>query len=404
MDQAASGRPTAAAATADAAARWAPTWRLHRQYLDLPTGVRLAYADLPPGAVGAAGPEPAEADGTADRDGPTIVLLHGLTNDADSWADTAAELQALAPAVRLVIPDLRGHGASGLPADGSWRTDPVAALSMAEFAADVVALLDVLDIDAAMLVGHSMGSLVATTCALAHPDRVTNLVLASTTADARATPFLSDWLWVDVIENTWRRVLESRGVRWPEQAMALRPIDVDPDAVTWMQTYWNLYPFTPGRSTRELAQRSAHLPLATWVGATRAVLDADNREFLRTITTEVCALWATQDSFFRTADQQVMIDALHAAAQQSDTGFVWKQYGRRPLAADGLQTDDLGHNLTWDAPGQVAIDIAAIWRTGEPTGTWFHSDAPSRPHEIVAVPDAPVVRSGADSGTAPRRV
>lgn len=371
---------------------WTPTWRLTRRRTSLPTGVQLAYAELPPKAPETARATTAGSDAAAQHT-PTIVLLHGLTNDADAWAEAAEVLQRLLPDIRIVIPDLRGHGESGLPDDGRWHDDPVASMTMPELAADVVALMDALSIKHATIAGHSMGSLVATEVALAHPHRVRGTVLVSTTGDAAGTPFLSDWLRVDVIERTWRAALEARGVQWPSQAMALTPLDVDPNAVAWMQQYWNVYPFTPGRSTLEFAERAARLPLATWLGATQGILDTDRLAALPSLRPPVCALWATQDSFFRTDDQQALIGALREAVGEGGS-FVWKQYGHRPLAADGLQTDDLGHNLTWDAPAQVATDIAAFWRTGAPTDTWFQSGAPDEPHTIVEAPDAPVVSAG----------
>lgn len=392
MDQAQSETyPHGGGAAERGSAGWAPTWRLPRKWSRVAHDIELAYVDRAP--VDDASSESSTPTLLPTYPASAIVLLHGLTNDADSWADTAEHLTLLAPDARLIIPDLRGHGATGLPADGRWRRDPVGSLAIGESAADVVALLDTLGIESAMVVGHSMGSLVATVCARENPDRVTNLVLVSTTADARTTPFLSDWLRVDVVERMWRSRLTDRGVRWPDEAMAMRPIDIDPDAVAWMEKFWNYYPFTPGRPTTEVAQRAAHLPLATWVGATQAILDTDNRHALTDVGIDVCALWATQDSFFRHADQAELIDLLTTAARQHGSSFVWKQYGHRPLEGDGLQTDDLGHNLTWDAPEQVAVDIAAVWRDGVPTDTWFRSDAPSRPHDIVAVPGAPLVRA-----------
>lgn len=371
--------------TSDVSATWSPSWRLRRHRVALPTGATAAYADLPPIAGG------------QGRDAPVLVLLHGLTNDADSWADTAATLRRELPGTRVVIPDLRGHGQSDVPSDGNWRHAPDVEFAMSQLAADVTSLLDTLGVGAATLAGHSMGSLVALEAALAAPDRVEHLVLVSTTGDARQTPFLHDWLRADVIEGRWRSALEARGVTWLPDAMGLTPLDADPDAVSWMQSFWNLYPFTPDRPTRELAERAARLPLATWLGATQGILDHNRLADLRSLRTPVCALWATQDSFFREGDQRALTGALSRAADTAGGTFVWKQYGRRPLAPDGMQTDDLGHNLTWDAPEQVAIDMAAYLRGGAPTGTWFRSDAPEDPRLVVGDPvqAAPMASSGA---------
>ncbi|WP_050670384.1 alpha/beta fold hydrolase [Luteipulveratus halotolerans] len=98
-------------------------------------------------------------------DGPVVVLLHGLGGWHGEWARTAA---ALAPHVRVVAFDQRGHGLSSTrPSD----------LSRAAHADDVVAVLDALGVPAATLVGQSAGGHTALVTAAAHPERVDRLVL-----------------------------------------------------------------------------------------------------------------------------------------------------------------------------------------------------------------------------------
>lgn len=365
---------------------WLPSWQLPRGLVMLDTGVDLAYADLPP----VNSHRPGRALTAAH---PTLVLLHGYTNDADSWAATAATLRELLPGCRLVIPDLRGHGASALPRDGAWRSDPAGAFSMGEMASDIVALMDRLNLGPALVVGHSMGSLIAQAMAFTRPDLLSALILVSSTGDARGAPFLSDWLRDAVIAGQWRSSPAARRLIWPEQAMGASPLDLDPDAPAWMQQFWNNYPLTPGRSTREMAERAARLPLATWTGALDGILRHDGLAELERLTVPTFVMWATQDSFFRQVMQEPLIAAL-ATSSRRGGHFVWKQYGRRPLPEDGIQVDDLGHNLSWDAPTEVARDIAAFAVTGAPTTTWFRSDAPSDPYRIIAEPNgAPLVVS-----------
>jgi pimeloyl-ACP methyl ester carboxylesterase len=69
---------------------------------------------------------------------------------------------------------LRGHGDAGRPSSG-YRVE--------DFAGDVAAFLDAQGLEAAVLVGHSLGSLVAQRCAIDRPERVRGLVLAAFPAD-----------------------------------------------------------------------------------------------------------------------------------------------------------------------------------------------------------------------------
>jgi len=92
-------------------------------------------------------------------------LLHGWACDGSDWSWLAADLAA---DHRVIIPDHRGHG----------RSTPTAARFGAKvLAADAAALLERLSIDHAVVVGHSMGTLVASALAVERPDLVTALIL-----------------------------------------------------------------------------------------------------------------------------------------------------------------------------------------------------------------------------------
>jgi pimeloyl-ACP methyl ester carboxylesterase len=103
------------------------------------------------------------------------VLLHGLTGSADlTWTPSYGELSRSFSVVAL---DLRGHG-GGIPhAGGPYRLE--------DCADDVAALLETLDVGPAVVVGYSMGGVVAQLLWHRRPDLVAGLVLCSTAADFR---------------------------------------------------------------------------------------------------------------------------------------------------------------------------------------------------------------------------
>jgi pimeloyl-ACP methyl ester carboxylesterase len=95
-----------------------------------------------------------------------VVLIHGLTANHMTWALLGPHL---ANAGHFVIaPDLRGRGLSGKPPQG---------YGVAIHAADLLALLDALDIRQADIVGHSLGAVIGMYLAAVHPARVRELVL-----------------------------------------------------------------------------------------------------------------------------------------------------------------------------------------------------------------------------------
>jgi 3-oxoadipate enol-lactonase len=103
-------------------------------------------------------------------DGPAIVFVHGSGGNHLSWW---RQVPTLARAFRCITFDLRGYGFS---AAGEGQRSPIA---------DVLALLDHLGIERTHLVGQSLGGRICLGFALAYPERVERMVLASTLAGIR---------------------------------------------------------------------------------------------------------------------------------------------------------------------------------------------------------------------------
>jgi pimeloyl-ACP methyl ester carboxylesterase len=108
---------------------------------------------------------------TDEGAGEPIVLLHGYPFNRTMWRGQVA---ALRERYRVITPDLRGLGATPM-ADTA---------TMAEMARDVVALLDKLKIEKAVIGGLSMGGYVVLELARLFPERVSGLILADTRAQA----------------------------------------------------------------------------------------------------------------------------------------------------------------------------------------------------------------------------
>jgi 3-oxoadipate enol-lactonase len=113
-----------------------------------------------------------------------LVLLHGGAVDHRMWTPQLTGLRDR----RTIAPDARGHGGS---------SDAESPYSLAD---DVVALLDALEIERAVLAGVSMGGGTAVDVALEHPDRVAALVVSDT---GTSEPTFTDPWCVEAIRQ-WR--------------------------------------------------------------------------------------------------------------------------------------------------------------------------------------------------------
>lgn len=100
---------------------------------------------------------------------PPFVLVHGFTGSKLDFAD---QLEWFSDRARVIAYDQRGHGESSN--HGPYEEQ--------RFVADLIGLLDCMELPSIDLLGHSFGGMIAMRAALDHPDRIRSLILMDTSA------------------------------------------------------------------------------------------------------------------------------------------------------------------------------------------------------------------------------
>lgn len=192
-------------------------------------------------------------------EGPTLLLLHGIGDSSAAWAPL---MPRLGEHFDVVAPDLLGHGASDKP-----RAD----YSVAAYANGVRDLLDVLGVERATVVGHSLGGGVAAQTAYQYPHRVERLVLVSTGGVAREVSPALRLLSAPYAELTLP-VTQLPGARIVAQALAevvkRTPLDIGRDAEELVRVFEGL----PSGSARKSFTRTLR-SVVDWRGQVVTMLD-----------------------------------------------------------------------------------------------------------------------------------
>ncbi|MCI2422080.1 alpha/beta hydrolase [Saccharopolyspora sp. K220] len=251
--------------------------------------------------------------------GTPLVLLHAFPVDARMWNPVRARLDEQ---VRVITPDQRGLGESAL--DGSSArglAEPVDSRPATErpsidvAAADIIALLDRLELPQVVLGGCSMGGYVAMAVLRAAPERVAGLLLVDTKAVAdndeqRANRFkvadraerdgTSGWLAETMLPNLLGRTTHERR---PAVVAAVRElIDAQPpDGVAWAQRAM------AGRPDSTGTLRSFPGPALVVVGAEDTLTPPENARDLATALPE--------------AELVTLPDTGHLASMESPAAF-----------------------------------------------------------------------------------
>ncbi|GAA5072267.1 alpha/beta fold hydrolase [Nocardia iowensis] len=101
--------------------------------------------------------------------GTPVLMIHGLPDDARSWTGVAEVIAALG--YRTICPYLRGIGATRFRTAEAARCGPLGV-----HVADMIEAIDVLDLDAVILIGHGYGASIAQGVAVLRPHRVARLI------------------------------------------------------------------------------------------------------------------------------------------------------------------------------------------------------------------------------------
>jgi len=257
-----------------------------KRFVELSNGMRLAYLEW------------------GDPHGRPVVLIHGYTDNARDWVPL---VPFLSKSDRLIIVDIRGHGASSKPECCYTRFD---------FAYDIKLLLDALHVRQADVVGHSLGSIITQTLAEFWPERVRRVVLISSTGgpphDAPPKPSSIDY------------VAEIRKLKEP----------IDPDS-PFMVAWWGSPRPVNAEFIRRQRQDAAAIPLRVWL----AVIDqglgsTDLQKTLPRLKAPALLIWGEKDPIIEEPSRQTLREALPAATVKVFPG--------------------LGHNPFWEEPQAVA--------------------------------------------------
>ena len=173
-------------------------------------------------------------------EGPPVLLVHGFTNFGLVWADQATAL--VYAGYQVIMPDLAGHGLSS-PAT---EDIPVATL-----AADMVALLDHLDIARVVICGLSLGGMVAQEMMAEHRTRLVAAIVVDSCADASGEKNVAAvTAWIRMFREPNGQMTRQEAA-WPNLLQA--PFRESPSGVSFNATWRNILRSVPGTSLAHVA-------------------------------------------------------------------------------------------------------------------------------------------------------
>ena len=252
----------------------------------LPNGVTLQYAER------------------GKPSGVPVVFLHGVT---DSWRSFEPLLDRLPDSIRALAITQRGHGESSKPAAGYTYGD---------MAQDLRAFMDAFGLHAAVIVGHSMGSMVAQRFAADHPNRVAGLVLMGAFSTIHGRQDIQEF-WNTGISKVMDPV-DTEFVRDFQISTLARPV---PEAFLETVVYESLR--VPARVWRDTFQGFLQTP--------------DFSGELASLAAPTLIAWGERDTYALRTDQE----ALQAV-----------------IAGSRLVTyADAGHAFHWEDPDRFATDL-----------------------------------------------
>ena len=270
------------------------SWNSLKKDVRLPNGIRLTYVEA------------------GNPKGEPLLLLHGFTDSSRSFTTIVPYLSRY----RLLIPDQRGHGGSDAPE---------CCYGSSQFAYDAKLFLDALGVGRAVVLGHSLGSMVAISLAADHPQYVSKLVLIGSTALVPVKR--GDWLYDNV-------------------AAMMGPLNAKtPFARDWHPSN---QPTPVDRAFAEAVNAELYaIPPHVWHGVMRELSYVPVGRHAPDVKAPVLVISGGKDPLFPAEHHQSLMKAFPGAK--------------------GEVFAELGHNPNWEQPEAVADAIVKFIEEGSPT-------------------------------------
>ncbi|HWP42261.1 MAG TPA: alpha/beta hydrolase [Blastocatellia bacterium] len=241
-----------------------------------------------------------------DPAGVPLLLLHGVTDSCRSFEIVLPHLDNSIHAFALTQ---RGHGDASRPESG-YR--------FSNFAADVAAFMDSVEIEGAVIAGHSMGSSVAQRFAIDYPDRTLGLVLMGAFAGFRDNPGVKEFC--ESIASTLMDPVDPAIVQDFQKSTLARPVP---------ETFYEM-----------IVQESLKVPARVWRDAFQGFLEYEFPSELNNIKSPTLIIWGDQDAFCPRSDQEKLLATIK---------------GSQLVVYEGS-----GHALHWEQPERFAADLLAF--------------------------------------------
>src|SRR5690606_27972257 len=236
-----------------------------------------------------------------DATGTPVIFLHGLT---DSWRSFEPLLPYLRSTTRAFAVTLRGHGNSDKPK--TYRPE--------DFAKDVNLFMKKLNIDAAVLVGHSMGGSVAQRFAIDYPGETLGLVLVGAFASFADKPSMVEFReFIHTLEDP---IPMEVGVEFQKSTIV--------NAIS--REYFDVF-----------VAETMKVPARVWRGAIDGLFTADYVLELKNVEKPTLLVRGEKDDLSTLGDLQRLAGAI------SDSEF--------------LIYEDTGHAIHWERPQRFAMDL-----------------------------------------------
>jgi pimeloyl-ACP methyl ester carboxylesterase len=199
--------------------------------------------------------------------------------------------------IRVIAPDLRGHGDTSMPDMATFKNTPKNCFALDLFAADIINLMDQLCIEKFHVVGHSMGSVIAQTLAINYRDRVTSMVLIATFVNGKECSVSHNFLLEGLIENDWKCMLEERlSADWPGDVYMVKPVNMGENVINYLREKWVVEPGAVKDFLESIFPETLKIPLGTWIGAVKALGKIDYSTALRKLNIPILILWGSEDN------------------------------------------------------------------------------------------------------------